>query len=49
MMRDDIEVHIDSVTTYIPTEKLETAKELDGVSVEVLEEYDHDYLISVSR
>jgi hypothetical protein len=48
VMRDDIEVHDDSVTTYIPIDKLDAAKGLEGVSVEVLEEYEHEYLISVS-
>jgi hypothetical protein len=49
VIRDDIEVIDDAVTTYIPTGKLKAAAELDGVNVEVLEEYEHEYLISVSR
>jgi len=48
VMRDDIEVHDDSVTTHIPIDKLDAAEGLEGVSVEVLEEYEHEYLISVS-
>jgi hypothetical protein len=48
VMRDDIEVHDDFVTTYIPIDNLDTAEGLEGVSVEVLEEYEHEYLISVS-
>ena len=48
VMRDDIEMHDDVVTTYIPTGELDAAKELAGVTVEVLEEYEHEYLISVS-
>lgn len=48
VMRDDIHVHEDKVTTYVPTGQLEAAKELDDVSVEVLEEHDHEYLISVT-
>lgn len=48
VMRDDIEVHDDSVMTYIPIDKLDAAEGLEGVSVEVLEEYEHEYLISVS-
>jgi hypothetical protein len=47
VMRDDIHVHEDKVTTYVPTGQLEAAKALDGVSVEVLEEHEHEYLISV--
>jgi hypothetical protein len=47
-MRDDIHVHEDKVTTYVLTGQLEAAKELDGVSVEVLEEHDHEYLILVA-
>jgi hypothetical protein len=49
VIRDDIEVIDDAVTTYIPTGELKAAEELDGVTVEVLEEYEHEYLISVSR
>lgn len=48
VMRDDIHVHEDKVTTYVPTGQLEAAKELDEVSVEILEEHDHEYLISVT-
>jgi len=47
VMRDDIHVHEDKVTTHVPTGQLEAAKELDEVSVEILEEHDHEYLISV--
>lgn len=48
VMRDDIHVHEDKVTTYVPTGQLEAGKELDGVAVEVLEEHEHEYLISVT-
>lgn len=48
VMRDDIHVHEDKITTYVPTGQLEAAKELDEVSVEALEEHDHEYLISVT-
>jgi len=48
VMGDDIHVHGDKVTTYVPTGQMEAAKELDDVSVEVLEEHDHEYLISVA-
>lgn len=48
IMRDDIEIHDDTVTTYVATGELEAAQSLDDVSVEVLEEYKYEYLISVA-
>lgn len=48
VMRDDIHVHEDKITTYVPTGQLEAAKELDEVSVEPLGEHDHEYLVSVT-
>jgi len=46
VLQDDIHVNNDTVTTYIPTDKLDAAHGLEGIEVEVLEEYDHEYLIS---
>jgi hypothetical protein len=46
-MRDDIHVSGDTVTTYIPTGQLEDTEALGDTGVEVLEEYEHEYLISV--
>ena len=46
VMRDDIHVSDDTVTTYIPLDRLEDTQELEGIEVEVLEEYEHEYLIS---
>lgn len=46
VMRDDIHVSEDTVTTYIPTDQLEDAEALDDIDVEVLEEHEHEYLIS---
>jgi hypothetical protein len=46
VMRDDIHVSGDGVTTYIPTDQFEDAEALDDIDVEVLEEYEHEYLIS---
>jgi hypothetical protein len=41
-MRDNIEVQDDCVTTYIPIDRLDAAEGFEGMSVEVLEEYEHD-------
>jgi hypothetical protein len=46
VLQDDIHVSDDTVTTYIPTDQLDDAESLDGIDVEVLEEYEHEYLIS---
>jgi hypothetical protein len=46
VMRDDIHVSDDTVTTYIPTDQLEDAEALEDVDVEVIEEHEHEYLIS---
>jgi hypothetical protein len=46
VMRDDIHVSDDTVTTYVPTDQLEDAEELEDIDVEVLEEHEHEYLIS---
>ena len=46
VLKDDIHVSEDTVTTYVPTDQLEDAKALEDVNVEVLEEYEHEYLIS---
>lgn len=46
VMRDDIHVSGDTVTTYIPTDQLVIAEALEDIDVEVLEEHEHEYLIS---
>jgi hypothetical protein len=46
VMRDDIHVSDDTVTTYIPTDQLEDAEALEEIEVEVLEDHEHEYLIS---
>ena len=46
VMQDDIHVSDDTVTTYIPTDQLGNAEELEDITVEVLEEHEHEYLIS---
>lgn len=48
VMEDDIYVHDDSVTVYVPTNQLENAQKLDQVNVKVLEEHEYEYLISAS-
>jgi hypothetical protein len=48
VMRDDIVVNDDTVTTYVPTDQLEDAKSLREVDVEVLEEHEYEYLISAT-
>jgi hypothetical protein len=46
VLRDDIHVSEGTVTTYIATDQLGDAEGLDNIDVEVLEEYEHEYLIS---
>lgn len=46
VLRDDIHVSDDTVTTYVPTDQLEDAEGLEDTNIEVLEEYKHEYLIS---
>jgi hypothetical protein len=46
VLKDDIHVSDDTVTTYIPTDQLVQARELQDIEVEVLEEHEHEYLIS---
>ncbi|MBX0297536.1 hypothetical protein [Haloarcula nitratireducens] len=45
VLRDDIHVQEEKVTTYIPKDTLEAAREVEGIMVEVLEEHEHEYLI----
>jgi len=45
VLRDDITVQEGKVTTYIPKDMLDAARELDGIIVEVRREYEHEYLI----
>lgn len=45
VLRDDMVVQEGKVTTYIPKDMLETAREIEGIMVEVLEEHEHEYLI----
>ena len=47
-MRDDIHVSDDTVTTYVPLDRLEDAQDLEGIEVEVLKEHEHEYLISAN-
>lgn len=46
VLRDDIHVSDDTVTTYVPLDRLEDAQDLEGFEVEILEEHEHEYLIS---
>jgi hypothetical protein len=45
VMRDDIQVSDDTVTTYIPTDQLADVEASEDIDVEVLEEYEYEYLI----
>jgi hypothetical protein len=45
VLRDDIHVQEGKVTTYIPKNMLDAAREMEGIMVEVLEEHEHEYLI----
>lgn len=46
VMEDNLHVHEGTVTTYIPTKKLEDAQSLDGIDLRVLEEHEYEYLIA---
>ena len=46
VMEDDIHVSDDTVTVYVPTDRLEDAQKLEDINVKVLEEHEHEYLIS---
>jgi hypothetical protein len=46
ILRDDIHVSDNTVTTYVPLYRLENAQDLEGIGVEVLEDHVHEYLIS---
>lgn len=46
VLRDDIHVSDDTVTTYVPLARLEDAQDLESIEVEVLEEHEHEYLLS---
>lgn len=48
VMQDDIHVSDNTVTTYIPRDKMEDAEALENIDVEILEEHDHEYLISAN-
>ena len=42
---DDILVREEKVTTYLPKDRIDAARELGGVTIEVLEEYEQEFLI----
>jgi hypothetical protein len=46
VLRDDVHVSKETVTTYIPTDQLENVEALEDIDVKVLEEYEQEYLIS---
>jgi hypothetical protein len=48
LMRDDIQIHEDKVTTYVPTKQMEAVRDLDDSAVEILEEHEYEYLISIT-
>lgn len=45
ILRDDILVREGKVTTYLPRDRIDAARELEGVTIEVLEEYEQEFLI----
>ena len=49
VLEDDIHVSDDTVTTYIPTDQLNQAKELENIEIELLEEHEHEYLIKATQ
>lgn len=48
VLQDDIHIKDDTGASYVPTDKLDAAQAMDSVTVEVLEEYEHEYLISAT-
>lgn len=48
VMRADIHANGESVTTYVPADLLETAKQLENIDIEVLEDHEHECLISAT-
>lgn len=47
VMRDDIHFSSDdTVTTYVPTDRMEDVQELEDIDVEILEDHEYEYLIS---
>jgi ribosomal protein S12 len=48
VMRADITVSEETVTAYIPTDQLQAVQELENVDIEVIEDYDHEQLISAT-
>ena len=46
VMKDDIHVSDDTVTTYISNDQLRRAKELEDIEVKIIEEHEYEYLIS---
>lgn len=48
VMRDDIHVSDNTVTTYIPRDNLGEAEILENIDVKIIEEHEHEYLISAN-
>ncbi len=46
VVRADIDISEDTVTTYVPADKLEIVQQLENIDIEVLDDYEHEYLIT---
>jgi hypothetical protein len=46
VMREDINVSEDTVTAYVPTDQLNAVRQLGGMDIEIIEEYEHEHLVS---
>lgn len=48
VMREDIDIDEDTVTAYVPADQLNFVKQLEGIDIEVIEQYEHEHLISAT-
>ena len=46
VVRADVEISGDTVTTYVPADKLEIVQQLENIDIEMLDDYEHEYLIT---
>jgi hypothetical protein len=48
VMREDINVSEDTVTAYVPADQLNAVRQLGGMDIEIIEEYEHEHLVSAT-
>ncbi|MFB6228695.1 MAG: hypothetical protein ABEH88_09075 [Halobacteriales archaeon] len=49
VMEADIQISEDTVTTYVPADQLETVQQLKDIDIEVIGDYEHEYLVSAKE